>query len=407
MSITIAEIHAAAREIKRGVVRTPLVRSATLSERFAADISLKLENLQYTGSFKDRGALAHLRALSDVEARRGVIAVSAGNHAQGVAYHARRLKIPATIVMPRGTPFVKINRTRRLGASVILEGDTLADAEAHAHERAAAEGLSFIHPYDDPRIIAGQGTIGLEMLADRPDLDMLVVPIGGGGLISGIAIAAKAIKPGIEIVGVEAASYAKMAGDAPAVTGGATLADGIAVKKPGRLTRPAVQALVDRLVSVAEAGIERAVHMMIEVERVVAEGAAAAALAALLDDPAPVRGRRVGIVISGGNIDSRLLASILTRGLLRAGQMATLRIDLADAPGNLARVSAILGDAEANIIEIHHQRLFLDVPVKRVEIDAVIETQGPDHVEAVRGALKKAGFPSRQVFETADSPGLA
>lgn len=403
MTIAIESIRAAHRLIEKAIVRTPIVRSATLSERFAGDIFLKLENLQYTGSFKDRGALVHLLALTHADAKRGVIAVSAGNHAQGVAYHARRLGIPATIVMPVGTPFIKIQRTQGLGATVILEGATLDEAETHAHDVATRQGLSFVHPYDDPSIIAGQGTVALEMLADQPDLDCIVVPIGGGGLIAGIATATRAISPGLEIIGVEAAAYAKMAkGSAPGlVAGGTTLADGIAVKKPGQLTRPIIQALVSRLVTVGEASIERAVHMMIEVERLVAEGAGAAALAALLDDPAAFKGRRVGLVVSGGNIDSRLLASVLTRGLLRAGHMATLRIDIADAPGNLARVAAILGEAGANIIEIHHRRLFLDVPVKRVELDVMIETQGPDHVEAIRTALTDMGVSARRLDEQA------
>lgn len=409
MTISFDDIRAAARQIEGAVIRTPTVRSATLSEQIAADVVLKLENLQYTGSFKDRGALVHLLALPNADARRGVIAVSAGNHAQGVAYHARRLGLPATIVMPRGTPFIKIQRTQGLGASVILEGVTLDEAYAYAHQRARDHGLSFVHPYDDPKIMAGQGTVAIEMLADRPDLDCVIVPVGGGGLIAGFATAAKAIKPDIEIVGVEAAAYAKMAkgADGAPPAGGSTLADGIAVKTPGRLTRPIVQALVDRLVTVSEASIERAVHQMIEVERIVAEGAGAASLAALLDDPAAFRGRRVGLVVSGGNIDPRLLASVLTRGLLRAGHMATLRIEVADAPGNLARVATILGQTEANIVEIHHRRLFLDVPVKRVELDVVIETQGPDHAKRIRTTLTDAGFPCRQIVEQAESVRLA
>lgn len=398
MTITLENIRTAADLVEGAVVHTPTVRSATLSERSGAEVWLKLETLQYTGSFKERGALVKLSALTDEEASRGIIAVSAGNHAQGVAYHARRMAIPATIVMPRGTPFVKVEHTRRLGAEIILEGENLAAARRFASERAARDNLAFIHPYDDPHIIAGQGTIALEMLADAPDLDTLILPVGGGGLIAGNAIAAKALKPGIEIIGVESELYASMRaalGKGAPPAGGASIADGIAVQTPGILTQAIIKDLVDDVLVIDEIAIERAIHLMIGVERLVVEGAGAAPLAALLSHSQRFAGRHVGLVISGGNIDSRLLASILMRGLFRDGQMVRLRIEVRDTPGSLAKVTGIVGECDANIVEILHQRLFYDVPVGLTEVDMVIETRGQAHVDEILTRLTHSGFNAR------------
>jgi threonine dehydratase len=395
LPVTLADIERAAGVIRGAVVDTDLAQSRTLSQMFGTDIWLKFENLQFTASFKDRGALNRLAALTPAERGSGVIAMSAGNHAQGVAYHARRLGIAATIVMPKGTPFVKIENTKRHGAQVLVEGTTLEEAGAFAHEYERRHGLTFIHPYDDPLIIAGQGTIALEMLRDAPGLDVLVVPIGGGGLISGIAVAAKALKPDIEIIGVQAALYPSMYN---AVRGthlpmrGDTLAEGIAVKAPGVLTTQIVRALVDDIVLVSEVEIERAVSLLIEIEKTVAEGAGAAGLAAILSQPERFRGRKVGTVLCGGNIDIRLLASVLTRELARQGRLSELCIDLADKPGQLARVAALVGDGGANIIEVVHQRVFTDLPAKGTLLRMVIETRDRAHLTETVTRIRNAGF---------------
>ncbi|MEX2008753.1 MAG: threonine ammonia-lyase, partial [Dongiaceae bacterium] len=390
-SVTIDDVRAAAAAIAGQVVRTPAVSARRLAEATgAAELVLKLENLQYTGSFKDRGALNKLLSLGPKQAAAGVIAMSAGNHAQGVAYHAQRLGIPATIVMPQGTPFNKVERTRGYGARVRLEGDGIDAAAVFARDLAKREGLTFVHPYDDPLIVAGQGTIGLELLADWPDLDSVVVPIGGGGLISGIAVAVKALKPEIEVIGVEAALYPSMLNAirdlAPGV-GGPTLAEGIAVKSPGVLTRAIVEALVADILLVEEGPLERAVQMLVEVQKIVAEGAGAAGFAALLAHAPRFAGKRVGVVICGGNIDSRLLAQVLMRGLVRDGRVVTLRVEIADQPGTLGRLAQVIGESGGNIIEIYHQRLFFDLPVKRADVDAVIETRNADHVREIVAAL--------------------
>lgn len=398
MSITIEDVRAAAAAIAGAVLRTPAMAAPALSERCGAELVLKLENLQATGSFKARGALVRLLALTGDERRTGVIAMSAGNHAQGVAWHARRLGIPATIVMPAGTPFTKVERTSALGARVVLHGDGLAEAGTHAERLAGEGGLVFVHPYDDPHIIAGQGTVGLELLTDHPDLDCLVVPVGGGGLISGIAIAARALKPGIDIVGVQAAACCPLARRlplSPPAPSRQTLAEGIAVKRPGVLTRPLVESLVDDVVAVPESLIERAVELLVDRQKIVVEGAGAAALAAVLAEPARFAGRKVGLVVSGGNIDGRLMASILMRGLVRAGRLARLRIEISDAPGTLAKVASLIGANGGNIVEIYHQRLFQDVPVKSAEVDAVVETTDTTHVRAMIEALTAAGYPTR------------
>ncbi|HWA46183.1 MAG TPA: threonine ammonia-lyase [Hypericibacter adhaerens] len=400
MSVTIDQIREAASVIAGHVVRTPAVETPRLAETTGcARLVLKLESQQFTGSFKDRGAYNKLKSLTPAEAKAGVIAMSAGNHAQGVAYHAQRLGIPATIVMPKGTPFTKVERTAAFGARVMLEGDGIDSAAVFARELAQREGLIFVHPYDDPRIIAGQGTIGLELAEDCPDLDMVVVPIGGGGLIGGIATALKALRPSIEIVGVEAALYPSMfeavRGSNKPLAGGATIAEGIAVKSPGHLTKAIIKELVSDILLVDEDAVERAIQLLVESQKLVAEGAGAAGLAAILAHGARFKGRKVGTVICGGNIDARLLSQVLMRGLVRDGRVITLRIEITDQPGVLAAVARAIGDCGGNIIEIHHQRMFYDLPVKRADVDAVIETRNPQHVRDIVSKLEAAGFPCR------------
>jgi threonine dehydratase len=408
LPITIAAIRQAAEAIRCAIPHTPLHPAPELSEHAGAEIWLKLESLQRTGSFKERGALYKLLTLDAAARRAGVIAVSAGNHAQGVAYHARWLGIPATIVMPQGTPFTKIDRTEALGAKVVLQCGGLSQARRAAETIAAERGLTFIHPYDDPAVIAGQGTIAIEVLADRPDLDMIVVPVGGGGLISGIAIAAKALKPEIEIVGVQSALYPSMHrllhGGVPSpLFAAATLADGIAVKEPGVLTRRIVEALVTDILLVDDAMLERAIEALLERHRLVVEGAGAAGVAAVLALANRFTGRRIAIVISGGNIDSRLLASILMRALVRAGRLVRLRTELPDLPGALSRVTGIVGENTGNIVEVHHQRLFHDTSVRRAELDVMVETQNRRHADLLIKALNEAGFPTRLLVGDSDA----
>ncbi len=408
MTVGIEDIRTAAQAIEGEVVRTPLVAAPRLSQTLGCEISLKLENLQFTGSFKDRGALNKLKSLSAAEAGRGVIAMSAGNHAQGVAHHAQRLGIPATIVMPEFAPFTKVERTRSFGARVVLEGDTIDAAAEAARRIQQEEGLAFIHPYDDPMIVAGQGTIGLEMLADRPDLELIVVPIGGGGIISGIALAAKALNPEIRILGVEAELYPSMYQALNALApsaGGTTLADGIAVKTPGGLTKAIVADLVDEILLVDEPGFEAAVQLLVEEQKLVAEGAGAAGIAAILKYPERFAGRRVATVICGGNIDVRLLASVLTRGLIRDGRLVKLRVEIVDRPGMLARISECIGRTGGNIIEVHHQRMFSDVPAKQADLDIMVETRNPAHVDEIVSLLKAQGFPTRIVSSRSIDPG--
>jgi threonine dehydratase len=400
LPVTSDDVRRAERAIAGEIVRTPLIRAAALSEIAGCEIFLKLETTQATGSFKERGALNKLMTLDAAERHAGVVAMSAGNHAQGVAFHARRLGIPATIVMPAGTPFTKIDRTEALGARVVVRGDSLVDASRAADALAAERGLVPVHPYDDPAVIAGQGTIALEMLADNPDLDTLLVPIGGGGLISGIAVAAHCVSPQVEIIGVQSALYPSMyrvlQGIDPGLPSeGTTLAEGIAVKEPGLLTRRIVAELVSAVRLVTERQLEAAVEMLIERQKLVVEGAGAAGLAALMAEPERFRGRRVGIVLTGGNIDARLLASLLMRGLVRGGRLVRLRAELPDLPGVLSRVAGIIGGLGANIVEVHHQRLFHDSSVKRAELDLVVETQNRRHVGAIIDALVAAGFPTR------------
>lgn len=405
MTVSIDDIRATAERLAGQIVATPTVRSAALSDLQGAEVYLKLESLQRTGSFKDRGALAKLLSLDGAQAAAGVIAVSAGNHAQGVAFHAQRLGIPATIVMPKGTPFTKVRRTEAFGAHVVLHGEDVSAAEPRAHELAAAQGLTFIHPFDDAAIIAGQGTVALEMLATQPDLDALIVPVGGGGLIAGVAVAAKAANPAIEILGVQAAMYpsvsAALSGGPPA-TGGHTLAEGIAVKSPGERNLEIIRECVDDILLVDEPSLEAAVVDMMETAKVMAEGAGAAPLAAL--DALGRRrfaGRRVGLIVSGANIDSRLLASLLMRGLARAGRLARLRILVPDEPGNLARVAAEISGTGANIVEVYHQRMFHDIPAKETELDVVVETRDEEHIRQLLGSLVEAGFDVTQLRDTA------
>ncbi|MEX2616587.1 MAG: threonine ammonia-lyase [Alphaproteobacteria bacterium] len=403
MTVTMDDIRQAAATLEGEVVRTPTVHSPSLSALTGADVFLKLETLQRTGSFKDRGSLVKLKSLDAEQTARGVIAVSAGNHAQGVAYHAQRLGIPATIVMPEGTPFTKIRRTREFGAEVLLHGDSVNAAEPFANDLAAERRLTFVHPYNDPKIIAGQGTIGMEILADMPDPDTIVVPVGGGGIISGIAIAAKHIRPATEVVGVEAELYPSMYNMLHALeppVGGVSLADGISVKSPGALTLAIVRELAADILIVNEAEIETAVQTMLTTGRTVAEGAGATPLAALCANPERFTGKRVCLVVTGANIDARLLASALMRGLARSGHMARLRVTISDQPGTLARVTGEIARAGGNIVEILHQRMFYDVPLKLAELDAVVETRDDAHAQEIIAKLEAAGFPTRRLLDT-------
>ncbi len=398
---TLDDIRRAAACIQGHVVRTPCVAAPRLAALTGVGkLYLKLENQQFTGSFKDRGAFNKLKSLDAAEQRRGVIAMSAGNHAQGVAFHAQRLGIPATIVMPEGTPFTKVERTASFGARIVLKGDTIDAAATHARELAAQEHLVFVHPYDDALIVAGQGTIGLEILEDAPDVEAIVAPIGGGGLLGGIATAVKAQKPAVEFYGVEAELYPSMhhavKGMAPD-NRGQTIADGIAVKSPGALTRAIIEKHVKELLLVEEDDLERAVHLLVEQQHLVAEGAGGAALACLMAYPEKFRGRTVALVISGGNIDARLLAQVLMRGLIQDGRVVTLRVEISDQPGVLAHVARLIGATGGNIIEIYHQRMFFDLPIKRADVDAVIETRNAQHVVEIIEALGKAGFPTRRL----------
>ena len=396
--VELKDIEAAAKVIAGHVVNTPCLHSRTLSDITGAQVFLKFENHQFTASFKERGALNKLASLDAAQRRKGVIACSAGNHAQGVAYHAHRLGIPATIVMPRYTPYVKVEQTQKHGAEVILEGENFDAAKAYAIEQAAARGLTLVHPYDDERIIAGQGTCGLEMVAEHPQLDTIVVAIGGGGLISGIAIAAHAKKPGVEVVGVEMvrfpAMYHAMQGTEPTFAA-STIAEGIAVKEPGRLTREIVSGHVAEVLLVDEGDVEQAIVMLLEIEKTVVEGAGAAPLAALLKYPDRFRGKSVGLVLGGGNIDPLMLAEIVERGMVRAGRLARVLVELRDLPGSLARVTACVAEQNANIEEVHHQRAFTTLAVQNAEVDLVLKTRNREHVNQIVEALKKCGFNAR------------
>jgi threonine dehydratase len=395
LSVTIADIEAARRVIQGAVLHTPMLPAPRLSALTGADVYVKYENLQVTNSFKDRGALNKLASLSDAERRRGVIAMSAGNHAQAVAYHAARLKIPATIVMPVTTPLVKVAATRSHGAEVVLDGESVAEAQARCESMQAERGLTLIHPYDDARVIAGQGTIVLEMLEETPDLDVLVIPIGGGGLIAGNAIAARTMKPEIEIVGVEAALYPSvwnaLHNDRRPI-GGPTLAEGIAVKNVGRLTLPVIRELVSEVVLVDEVHLERAVNAYLTLQKTMAEGAGAAGLAAMLAKPERFRGKKVGLILCGGNIDPRILASIMVRELERETRIVSFRLTIPDRPGVLGTIATRFGDLGANILEVDHRRLFLDVPAKGAKLDVTIETRDAAHAAEILAALATDGY---------------
>ena len=395
MTVTIADIEEARRVIKGAVLRTPMLPAPRLSRLTGAQVFVKYENFQFTNSFKDRGALVKLASLSEVERRRGVITMSAGNHAQAVAYHAERLKIPATIVMPVTTPFVKVEVTRGHGAEVVLDGETIAEAQARCEQLMGERGLTLVHPYDDARIVAGQGTVALEMLEDVPDLDALVIPIGGGGLISGNATAARAVRPQIEIIGAEAALYPSFWNalhNDQRPLGGATLAEGIAVKNVGKLTLPIVRELVSEIILVDEPALERAVNAYTILQKTVAEGAGAAGLAALLTQPDRFRGLRVGLILSGGNIDPRILASITVRELERECRIVSFRLSIPDRPGVLGQIATRLGQLGANILEVDHRRLFLDVPAKGAKLDVTVETRDAAHAEEIFAALTAEGY---------------
>ena len=406
MHVSAQDIRDAAILLAGNVIRTPMVKSPLLSRQLGCEVFVKLECQQYTSSFKARGAYVAMLDLDDTQRKKGVIAMSAGNHAQAVAYHAERMGIPAVIVMPSQTPFAKVTRTRSYGAEVVLEGRNLNECENTVQKLIEERGLTLIHPYDNKKVMQGQGTVGLEMLEDEPDLDMLVVPIGGGGLMGGISTIARDMRPDIKIYGVQTEAYPSMklavAGQ-DIVCGGETLAEGIAVKKPGGVTLPAIEKNVDDILLVNEQQLEWAVGALIEQQRVVSEGAGAAGIAALYAYPEIFAGKKIGVVICGGNIDPRLLASILNRNMASDGRVARLRIDISDEPGMLAAITTSIGRCGGNIIEIYHQRLFFDVPAKLAKIDAVIETRGTDHVKEIIDDLRKANFTVRQLGEADNS----
>ncbi len=400
LSVSIDDVLAAQTRLDGAIVRTPTLHSRTLSQLTGATVYLKFENLQFTAAYKERGALNTLLQL-DPEARaKGVVTASAGNHAQGLAYHASRLGIPSTIVMPRNTPIVKVTQTEGHGARVILEGETFDAAYAHSRALEAEMGLTYIHPFDDPRVIAGQGTVALEMLADIPDLDTIVVPIGGGGLISGCATVAKAQPRAVEVIGVQAELYPSMYNrlhQTEMPCAGDTLAEGIAVKHPGTITAALVAARVDDIVLVGERRLEEAVSLLLQIEKTVVEGAGAAGLAALLSEPERFRGKRVGIVLCGGNIDTRLLANVLLRDLARSGRLARLRIRLQDRPGALYHVARIFHEQGVNIIEVYHQRVFTTLPAKGLITDIECETRDRNHLDRLMTALRRAQYEVTQV----------
>jgi threonine dehydratase len=400
MSVTLADIEAARKVIAGQVLRTPMLAAPRLSALTGADVFIKYENLQVTNSFKERGALNKLSSLNAAERARGVIAMSAGNHAQAVAYHAARLEIAATIVMPVTTPFVKVAMTKSYGAEVVLDGETIFEAHARADALAHERHLIWVHPYDDAKVIAGQGTIALEMLEDQPDLDMLVIPIGGGGLIAGNAIAARAIKPKIGIVGTEAALYPSMwnalTGEHRPI-GGPTLAEGIAVKTVGTLTLPVVRDLVSEIVLVDETQLEQAVNAFLTLQKSMAEGAGAAGLAAMLAKPERFRGKKVGLILAGGNIDPRILASIMVRELEREQRIVSFRLTIPDRPGVLGMIATRLGTLGANILEVAHKRLFLDVPAKGARLDITVEARDRAHIEEILAALANEGYQPERI----------
>jgi len=400
MSVTLKEIRAAAVRLAGQIVRTPCRKSETLSAMTGAEVYLKFENQQFTASFKERGAFIKLSRLDAEQRRRGVIAMSAGNHAQGVAHHATRLGIPATIVMPLNTPFNKVQQTRLLGARVILHGQHLTEAGQHAQHLAESENLVFVHPYDDEDIIAGQGTVALEMLEDFPDLDCLCVPIGGGGLLAGMAIAAKALRPQIELIGVQTEAFPGMYAEfhgTQANFGTQTIAEGIAVRSISALTRQIIREHVQEILLVSDADIENAISLLVAIEKTVAEGAGAAGLAAVIAHPQRFQGRKVGLVICGGNIDTRLLGLVLQRQLVRERKLVTWRFESADQPGALARIATIIGAVGGNILDVTHHRLFLDISAKATDMDFTVETRDAEHTQQLEDALNEAGLQPRRL----------
>lgn len=400
LPVCLADIEAAAARLGSAVVRTPTLKSQTLSAMTGAEVWLKFENLQFTAAYKERGALNTLLLMSDAARAKGVIAASAGNHAQGLAYHANRLGIPATIVMPRPTPTVKVMQTEGHGATVILEGETFDAAYAHARKLEAERGLTFVHPFDHPHIIAGQGTVALEMLADAPEIDTLIIPIGGGGLFSGMGTAARGINPAIELVGVQAELFPSMYATLKHLElpcEGDTLAEGIAVKEPGTITRQFVGALADDIVLVSERDLERALSLLLQIEKTVVEGAGAAGLAAMLAHPDRFAGKRVGIVLCGGNIDTRLLANVLLRDLARSGRLARIRVRLQDRPGALFNIARIFHEQQVNIIEVYHQRVFTTLPAKGLITDIECETRDRAHLDRLMAALRDGGYEAGMV----------
>lgn len=398
--LTIDNVRAAAERIKGSVVHTPTMHSITLSEITGAEVWLKFENLQFTAAYKERGALNALLLLTDEQRAKGVIAASAGNHSQGLSYHGRRLGVPVTIVMPRTTPTVKVMQTEAVGGNVVLEGETFDDAYAHALELEQERGLTFVHPFDDPDVAAGQGSVALEMFADAPELDCIVTPIGGGGLMSGMATVARALKPDMEVIGVQAAlypsMYARLKGEDLAC-GGDSLAEGISVKAPGEFTSEVIADLVDDILLVNESVLEKAVALLLQIEKTVVEGAGAAGLAAVLANPERFAGKKIGLVLCGGNIDTRLLANVLLRDLAREGRLARLRITLQDRPGALYKVMGVFDDHNVNIIEIYHQRVFTTLPAKGLITDIECEARDRDQLDSLVAALRKTGYTVKQI----------
>ena len=404
MTVTFSDIERAASQLEGQVVKTPTLPAPKLSRATEADVYVKFENLQVTSSFKDRGAFIKLTSLTEEQQRTGVIAMSAGNHAQAVAYHAQRLQIPSTIVMPETTPFTKVEQTRSYGATIALAGETLDDCRAVLDQQVAENGYTLVHPYDDEHVIAGQGTVGLEMLQDQPDLDIVLGPIGGGGLMAGSAIAAKTLKPDVEVIGSEAALYPSMyhavKGDA-AHCGGQTLADGIAVKNVSERTISICKELLDDILLVGEPAIEQAVDAYISLLKTSAEGAGAVPLAVLMTNRDRFRGRKVGLILSGGNIDTRILASVLYRELERQQRIVNFRVEINDRPGVLGRIACMLGDAGANILEVDHSRMFLDVPAKGAELNFMVETRDAHHADEIIAKIEAEGFTVNRL----DGPG--
>jgi threonine dehydratase len=402
LPVLFPDVVAAQHNLVDAIVRTPTVFSQTLSELTGATVFLKFENLQFTAAYKERGALNRLLSLDDASRKTGVIAASAGNHAQGLAYHGRRLGIPVTIVMPSSTPLVKITVTESHGATVVLHGESFDDAFAHAKLLEASMGLTFVHPFDDPVVIAGQGTVALELLADAPDLDVVVVPIGGGGLISGVSIVVNELRPQAEVIGVQAELFPSMfnlVADAQLPVGGDTIAEGIAVAKPGQITRQIVRALVKDILLVNERDIELAIALLAQIEKTVVEGAGAAGLAALLADPKRFAGKRVGLILCGGNIDTRLLANVLTRALVHAGSLSRIRIPLPDRPGVMAKLTSVFHHERVNIVEIAHQRVYSSLPAKVLVVQVECETRNAAHRDQLVAALQAAGYDASLVTD--------